>query len=1379
MIFISILCFVRANAQKSVPISVSLRQTNSNLDFSSGCTDKICQDDEDPAKCGINCWRSNDMFIEYKFRGEQFAIYGSYSNNHGSFNLYLDGDLLDTVSLYKNINTQEQKVVVYTSDILRYDDHTVRIETIGDMIDIYKIVYWPSVKAIRINASELESNWNSESDQIGGQQQYTTDKTNIKSTTILCSKIWVYGNVDTNNGDIILQIDDEKIKITEKSQNAVNGVLIYESDPLPFKKHTIKINKGDNSNDKKSYLRYIYYMPEAIPLLPVPISVSLRQTQNNNLPLNSISNKCTDTQCSDDITQNQPLCGLNCWSPNDMTFEYRFRGEKFSIYASKDDNHGLFDVYLDGTLIETVNLYISDENSPVPKTRVYTSGILQYGDHVIKIQSKNNVIDVYKIVYWPSVNAIRINSSELEATPIWNSQSDQIGGFQQWTTDMTSVKTTSLSCSKVWVYGSTGSEFGNISIQVDDNINIISQNSETEVKGSLLFESNVSENKIHTIKFRKADDSDKKVNLRYIYYVPSPVEQSSVPISVGLQQTENNIDFVQNKCEMNNNQCSDDINVDQTNCGVNCWSPNDMYIQYRFRGEQFAIYGSLDQNHGSFDVFVDGELHDTVDLYRNIAGQVPKVLVYTSKILRYDDHTIRIVANGKPCDLYKVAYWPSTKAIRINASDFGSNDGWNYESDQIGGFQQWTTNRNAKKTATISCSRIWVYGKKGPNNGDIQIKIDDNLINVTEKLDETVQGSLLYESDPFEFGEHKIEINKGDNNANLRTYFRCIYYIPEPIALLPIPISVSLRHTTNNIVVDGKNCEIVENQCSDNITQDQTNCGLNCWGPSGMYFEYQFRGEKFALYGSLDNNHGPIDIKLDGVLHDTVSLYIADEISPNPKVRVYTSGILLYGDHTVRVERKNEPTDMYRLVYWPSINAIRINSSGLVSKTEWNYQSDQIGGFNQWTTSFNNIKTTSFICSKIWIYGAVGTDNGDIKIQVDDDVKVVSESSETTRNGYPILLYESGNLLYDIHKLMIRKDKDDNKRITLRCIYCENLVFPTPTPPPVIYEQLSCSYTDDNKNTLFSDRCDYESKTGNKVIVEIFKTNFSDYKSESDGGAIHIVDGELDCNQIEFNKCQSTNNGAGGAIFVDNSKDHQNNINLDHLTFTGCRAGYGGAIYFQSDISTNKFTIRSCIFASNEAYSEENDDGLFGGSAIFLKTKGTTLIRCKFYNNFGIHGSVKIYNDFSSNLLTSERNHIHFSECSFYSGSIFYANKKNEIENGSQFIEIIKCDFKGKLSNGDYYIDGKMDSKDKKTKFSVKSCTFDHDVQKLINLDLIKDSTQNFEKKNSYVIVLNQYELIILLAASVCLLILVLAFVSRFNNTDEKPSENANDSLEL
>lgn len=105
------------------------------------------------------------------------------------------------------------------------------------------------------------------------------------------------------------------------------------------------------------------------------------------------------------------------------------------------------------------------------------------------------------------------------------------------------------------------------------------------MKGSLLFESNVSENKFHTIKFRKADDSDKKVNLRYIYYVPSPVEQSSVPISVGLQLTENNIKFVQNKCEMNNNQSSDNINEDQTNCGVNCWSPNDMYIQYLFRGE--------------------------------------------------------------------------------------------------------------------------------------------------------------------------------------------------------------------------------------------------------------------------------------------------------------------------------------------------------------------------------------------------------------------------------------------------------------------------------------------------------------------------------------------------------------------------------------------------------------------------------------------------------------------------------------------------------------------------------------------------------------------------------------------------------------------------
>lgn len=153
------------------------------------------------------------------------------------------------------------------------------------------------------------------------------------------------------------------------------------------------------------------------------------------------------------------------------------------------------------------------------------------------------------------------------------------------------------------------------------------------------------------------------------------------------------------------------------------------------------------------------------------------------------------------------------------------------------------------------------------------------------------------------------------------------------------------------------------------------------------------------------------------------------------------------------------------------------------------------------------------------------------------------------------------------------------------------------------FRKISCSFTDSNSNKLFSERRSYQSKDDSKVKVEMFRTIFTDFKDENDGGG----------------------------IYVDNSKDQQNHINLDHFTFISCRAGYGCAIYIYSQYETNPIEIRSCTFQSNEAYGEENDNNWFGGSAIFVNAKYTKILRCRFADCQGLCGSVEILDNFDSN----------------------------------------------------------------------------------------------------------------------------------------------------
>ena len=104
---------------------------------------------------------------------------------------------------------------------------------------------------------------------------------------------------------------------------------------------------------------------------PVPISVHVGMMKTS---FDISGRKCQiDTPCRD-YNLRHTKCGKHCWtSVRGDYFEYTFTGDKFQVYGSKNTNHGEFELYLDGTLIETI-----DENSLNRKSFVllYTSDIL-------------------------------------------------------------------------------------------------------------------------------------------------------------------------------------------------------------------------------------------------------------------------------------------------------------------------------------------------------------------------------------------------------------------------------------------------------------------------------------------------------------------------------------------------------------------------------------------------------------------------------------------------------------------------------------------------------------------------------------------------------------------------------------------------------------------------------------------------------------------------------------------------------------------------------------------------------------------------------------------------------------------------------------------
>lgn len=89
-------------------------------------------------------------------------------------------------------------------------------------------------------------------------------------------------------------------------------------------------------------------------------------------------------------------------------------------------------------------------------------------------------------------------------------------------------------------------------------------------------------------------------------------------------------------------------------------------------------------------------------------------------------------------------------------------------------------------------------------------------------------------------------------------------------------------------------------------------------------------------------------------------------------------------------------------------------------------------------------------------------------------------------------------------------------------------------------------------------------------------------------------------------------------------------------------------------------------------------------------------------------------------------NSLSISDCDFENekgttNSIYFVSNKRENN-----FEINNCNFKGKLSKGSKYIDGKLIDENA-PKINIKSCSFEYDINQSINIDLINEESTSIE----------------------------------------------------
>ncbi|KAK8871731.1 hypothetical protein M9Y10_007471 [Tritrichomonas musculus] len=1367
MFLILLLTLIRANKQKygeekainesplhtpeAIPISVRLDQMNPSSDVV--CTSNNCPSGElkngeyDLSSpnfnlCGIKCSTSEGRF-SYTFEGVKFGIIGTKSPDLYSFNVRLDEE--EAKEVYSHDTTLKEYSLLYVSEDLEDKSHTVHIEGIGEKYELYKLVYWPSLKAKRINTTEFDQingNWHIESDNIGGVRKYCDQNQykdlNLIEKTVSFSKVWVYGSKSSWFEPMTVSIGEiEEEIVTHTEGDRLDVILLYKSDE--FVKDDYKIKFSSQGGDFT--VNFIYYIENPSPsptprAIPIPVRLD-QMTQNgditcssNNCPANKLNNVSYDLS-----SPAFNLCGIKC-NTSEGKFSYTFEGVKFGIIGTASPDVYSFKVKHDDEAFETINTHKATRNG---YSLLYVSEDLEYSTHTVNIEGTGSLYELYKLVYWPSLRAKRINSTEfLEISGIWNIESDNIGGVRKYC-DQSSAQnlnliSTRIWTSHIWFYGSKCGWCETAYIKIGENDEIELQNQEGGENERFdmvkLHEESGLPLDYYNISFSSRGDA----TLNFIFYIEEPgppplPTPEAIPISVRLDQMNPSSDVVctSNNCpsgELKNGEY--DLSSPNFNlCGIKC-STSEGRFSYTFEGVKFGIIGTKSPVLYSFNVRLDGEEAKEVSSYDTTLKEYS--LLYVSEDLEDKAHTVHIEGIGEKYELYKLVYWPSLKAKRINTTEFDQIKGiWHIESDNIGGVRKYCDQNQYKDLnlieKTVSFSKVWVYGSKSSWFEPMTVsigEIEEEIVTHTEG--DRLDVILLYKSDEFVKDDYKIKFSSqgGDFTVNFIYYIENPSPSPTPRAI-PIPVRLDQMTQNGDITCSSNNCPANKlNNVSYDLSSPAFNlCGIKCNTSEGK-FSYTFEGVKFGIIGTASPDVYSFKVKHDDEAFETINTHKATR---NGYSLLYVSEDLEYSTHTVNIEGTGSLYELYKLVYWPSLRAKRINSTEFLEISGiWNIESDNIGGVRKYCDQSSaqnlNLISTRIWTSHIWFYGSKcgWCEPAYIKIGENDEIELqIQEGGENERFDM-VKLHETSDFDTNFYNVSFSSRGD----ATLNFIY---YIQPQPVPPEeIIMNEEDCV---DNK------RCVHEEKMDKPINVYINLTTFENLiNNEVNGNAIYIINAGLRCNKSTFTNC-GTDERVGGAIYLENKLNYStNSVILENLLFTGCHAKYGGAVYIYSSSNLNVVTIQHCKFYGNVATANETEEK-YGGSALYLTVYQGLLIANRFRDNQGKDGSVKLINILVVNrnamLLEKERS-IVISQCSFdiksdSDCSLSYVTGKD----GSS-VELNDSEFTGHLSEGSHYIKGVALDKDA-PKLVVKNCKFAADFKKSIkmvkNNDFIKIDSKN------------------------------------------------------
>lgn len=99
---------------------------------------------------------------------------------------------------------------------------------------------------------------------------------------------------------------------------------------------------------------------------------------------------------------------------------------------------------------------------------------MPYGEHTIKLANRNEMYEISKIAFWPSLKAKKINVGDFQYNDEeWTEENDDVNGKRIYSKASNVKLTKSITLSKFWVYGTKCDWHDRIKVKFGDIEEII------------------------------------------------------------------------------------------------------------------------------------------------------------------------------------------------------------------------------------------------------------------------------------------------------------------------------------------------------------------------------------------------------------------------------------------------------------------------------------------------------------------------------------------------------------------------------------------------------------------------------------------------------------------------------------------------------------------------------------------------------------------------------------------------------------------------------------------------------------------------------------------------------------------------------------------